>query len=136
MLVLFAAVVRKGRFVAVQESAPFSYQPGKPVYGVRLFPDGWERNGYLPSEQYLLGDQFPRGGEFLPGDAIPGTELSTFQQMWSRIGASSSSFERAGGVSLRGRDTLVLVVLPADPRERAEARIRPLFIVGQNVFGS
>ncbi len=127
MMVLLAALLRGGRVVEAQESRPFRFQPGIPVFDVPLFSDGWERNGFLPGEQALFGNQFLPDVQFRKGAPLPGgaflVEVPTLKLAFSGIA-------RAAGVSLRGSDTLVLVVLPAVQGARASAQFRPLFIAG------
>ncbi len=126
MMVLLAALLRDGRVVEAQESRPFRFQPGIPVFDVPLFSDGWERNGFLPGEQALFGNQFLPDVQFRKGAPLPGGAFLVDPD----IKLAFSGIERAAGVSLRGSDTLVLAVLPAVQDARASAQFRPLFIAG------
>ncbi len=126
MMVLLAALLRDGRVVEAQESRPFRFQPGIPVFDVPLFSDGWERNGFLPGEQALFGNQFLPDVQFRKGAPLPGGAFLVDPD----IKLAFSGIERAAGVSLRGSDTLVLAVLPAVQGARASARVQPLFIAG------
>ena len=132
MLVLFAAVIRKGRIVAVQQSQPFRAQPGQPVYDIPLFPEGWQKSGYAPGPYFLLDGQFLPGDQFLPREQ---SMLANEFAAEMRTGRSSAELERGARVSTRGRDALVLGLVPADPAMRPSAAVGPLFIVGKIGLG-
>ncbi len=133
MLVLFAAVIREGRVVAVQESRAFRAQIGVPLWlwECPLYPNGWEDSGYIPGQYYLRGDQLLPGDQFLPANRfLPGDQFAAEM----RVGRSSAKLERGAGLTLRGRDALVLGLVPADPGERAAAQIGLLFVSSGDGF--